>query len=134
MADSSSAITSAAERGFLDLVILLVQHGAKVSGTGALPAAADNGHMDVLQYLLKQGADINEIGVHDYGDRRMKKYEGTALHKAIARGDLVMAKLLVEQGARIDIEDPLGRTPLMRAREENQQEAAGFLNSIGVYH
>ena len=132
MADSTSAITAAAQRGRIDLAELLVKHGAKVSGSGALAGAAEKGHMDMVRWLLDHGADINEIGVHDYGDRRKKKYEGTALHKAVARGDIAMAKLLVERGATTGIRDPLDRTPLQRAKEEGQQEAVRYLELTGV--
>ena len=86
----------------------------------------------MVRYLLDHGADIDEIGLHDQGDRRKKKDEGTALHQAVANGDVDLAKLLVNRGARTDIRDPLDRTPLMRARERNQQGAIQFLNSIGV--
>ena len=49
MADSTSAMTAAAERGDLDLAELLLKHGANVSGTGALPGAADRGHLDMVR-------------------------------------------------------------------------------------
>ena len=132
LADSTSAMTAAAERGDINLAELLLKHDAKVSGTGALPGAADRGHADMVRWLLDHEADANEIGVHDYGDRRKKKFEGTALHKAVAKGNIDLAKLLVNRGAKTDIEDPMGRTPLMRAKEENQQEAVRYLESIGV--
>ncbi|KAI9788570.1 MAG: hypothetical protein M1816_006819 [Peltula sp. TS41687] len=92
-------MSAAAGRGSLELVRLLVRHGAQVSGTGALPAAAEEGHLDVVRYLLDQGADIDEVGVFDYGDIRKHKNLGTALHKALRRGDHVMAKLLRDRGA-----------------------------------
>lgn len=134
MADSASAITSAAEQGRLDLAELLVQHGARVSGSGALAAAAANGHIDMVSWLLDQGADIDEMGVHDYGISQWKERMGTALHKAVVRGDVGMAKILVHKGARTDIEDLLGRTPLMRARAKNQQAVVSYLESIGLTH
>lgn len=133
LADSTSAMTAAAERGDINLAELLLKHDAKVSGTGALSGAADRGHADMVRWLLDHEADANEIGVHDYGDRRKKKkFEGTALHKAVAKGNIDLAKLLVNRGAKPDIEDFMGRTPLMRAEEENQQEAVRYLESIGV--
>jgi len=132
MANSTSAISAAAERGSLNLAQLLVRHGAKVSGSGALAAAAEKGHMDMVAWLLDQGADIDEMGVHDYGISRWKENVGTALHKAVVRGDVAMAEVLVHRGAKTDIRDPLGRTPLMRARKENQQAAVSYLESLGM--
>lgn len=132
MADSTSAITAAAERGSVDLAELLVEHGAEVSGTGALPAAAGKGHLEMVRYLLDQGANLDEIGVHDYGDRRWKSHEGTALHKAAAGGHLEILELLLDRGARVDLVDPMDRTPLARAKEENQQQAVERLILRGV--
>lgn len=130
MADSTSAITAAAERGRVDFAESLVKHGAKVSGSGALAGAAGNKQSAMVQWLLDRGADINEVGVHDFGDRRNQVYEGSALHKAAANGDIEMAKLLVERGANLEVKDPVGRTPLMRAMEEKQEDAAAYLRSV----
>lgn len=132
MADSTSAITAAAIRGRLDLADLLLIHGAKISGTGALAGAAEQGHLTMVRWLLDHGAAVDEIGVHDYGDQRKKKLEGTALHKAVGRGDVETARLLIDRGAKSDIEDPMGRTPYAIAKEKNQQEAVRYLESMGV--
>ena len=129
MADSTSALCAASERGRIDLAQLLIDHHARVSGTGALPGAAGKGHVEMVRFLIAQGAEIDEVGVHDFGDRRRKKEEGTALHKAAARGDIEMAALLLEKGAGLKVEDPLGRTPVVRAREEGQGEMVRFLES-----
>ena len=129
MADSTSALCAAAERGRIDLASLLIHHGARVSGTGALPAAAGQGNIEMVRFLLEQGAGIDEIGVHDFGDRRKKKEEGTALHKAAARGDVDLAALLLEKGATLEVRDPLDRTPLVRATEEGQEVMVTFLES-----
>ena len=131
MADSTSAITAAAERGRIDFLDLLVKHGAKISGSGALAGAAEKKHVDAVAWLLNRGADIDEVGVRDYGDRRKRKYEGTALHKAAANGDIEMAKLLVSHKARLDIKDPVDRTPLTRALDEGYHEVAEYLRSVG---
>ena len=129
MADSTSALCAAAERGRIDLAQLLLDHDAPISGSGALPAAAGRGHMEMVRFLIERGAAIDEIGVHDFGDRRKKKEEGTALHKAAARGDVDLAALLLERGAGLGVEDPLGRTPVVRAREEGQEDMVRFLES-----
>lgn len=84
----------------------------------------------MVQWLLDHGADIDEIGVHGYGDRRKGKDEGTALHKAMANGDVETARLLVGRGADLEIKDPMGRTPSMRALEEKHDDAAAYLRSI----
>lgn len=132
MDQTTSAITAAAERDRLDLVELLVEHGAEISGTGALAGAAEQGHVDMVRWLLDHGANIDEVGVHNFGDRSKDKFEGTALHKAAAQSNLKLAELLVDRGAKTDVKDPLGRTPLTRAKEEYRADAVKYLESIGA--
>lgn len=129
MAESTSAFCAAAEQGHLPLATMLFEHGAQVSGTAALPGAAGRGHLDMVRFLLERGAAIDEVGVHDFGNRRKKIHEGTALHKAAERGDIEMARVLLDQGAGIEVRDPFDRTPLVRAREKEQDEMIEFLKS-----
>ncbi|KAI4264711.1 MAG: hypothetical protein L6R42_000194 [Xanthoria sp. 1 TBL-2021] len=132
MADSTSAFCAAAEKGHLPLATMLLEHGAHVSGTAALPGAAGRGHLEMVRFLLERGAAIDEVGVHDFGDRRKKIHEGTALHKAAERGDIEMARVLLDRGAGIKVRDPFDRTPLVRAREKGQDEMVEFLKSRGT--
>ena len=111
---------------------MLLEHGAHVSGTAALPGAAGRGHLEMVRFLLERGAAVDEVGVHDFGDRRKKIHEGTALHKAAERGNVEMARVLLDQGAGIEVRDPFDRTPLVRAREKGQGEMAEFLKSRGA--
>lgn len=85
----------------------------------------------MVRYLIDQGADVDVVGVHDYGDRRKKVTEGAPLHKAVARGDVAIAKLLLDHGATIDMKDPMGRTPLALSKQENQVAAREYLESMG---
>ncbi len=133
MTNTFSALTAAADRGLLEYVKLLVHQGAHVSGRGALAAATGNGHVQVVEYLIEHGADIDEVGVRDFGDSRRIAQEGAPLHKAAARGDVAMAKILVEKGAKTNTRDRLGRTPLGRAKEERQEKAIQYLESVGAY-
>ena len=108
---------------------MLLKHGAYVSGTAALPGAAGRGHLEMVRFLLERGAAIDEVGVHDFGDRRNKIKEGTALHKAAERGDIEMARVLLDHCAGIEVRDPFDRTPLVRAREKGQDKMVEFLKS-----
>jgi ankyrin repeat protein len=40
----------------------------------------------------------------------------TALHNACARGYLSISRLLIEQGARVDVKSKMGHTPLSKLR------------------
>ena len=63
------------------------------------------------------------------GEGASRWLKGTALHKAAAKGNVGLAALLLDNGAGLRVQDPLGRTPVVRAREEGQEEMVRFLES-----
>lgn len=71
---------------------------ASRAGRNAPPEATT---IEAIQLCLDRGADVN--AVNESGD--------TALHLAVGRGDGVV-KFLAEKGARLDVKDSFGRTPL----------------------
>jgi len=64
-------------------------------------AGPESATIEAMSLLLDRGADVN--AVNDNGE--------TALHIAVSRGD-ALVKFLAERGARLDLEDKAGRTPL----------------------
>ena len=127
---------------------LLIDHGADVSRVNLLHHAIswpNNTYSeDTLEFLLKVGVDINACAVYT-GDAppgsrvyahglRMTGNGGTALHW-IVRGfvlkgrpsvdRVVRAKWLLDKGARVDIKDNSGLTPLDYATD---QSMIGLLN------
>ena len=52
--------TATLRRKPLEMIRLLLAHGAQVKGTGAAVAAAGRGRIDVLELLLEHGADVHE--------------------------------------------------------------------------
>merc|ERR1712020_360453 len=66
-----AALTFAASKGHLEIVRLLIQHGALVnavdhSDSSALVAAAKNGHLDVVGHLVSN-CEWSTDSVHDLG-------------------------------------------------------------------
>lgn len=59
----TTPLINAAEEGYLDIVKLLLRHGAKVnftpkSGLSPMAAAAINHHLPIVYFLLHEGADL----------------------------------------------------------------------------
>ena len=85
------AIDVVAQRGSLEMVELLLNHGASLSDD-TFPCAVASGNEDLIHLLLNRGADINSIG----------SLEITALAAAIRLQNTRMINLLREGGAKSD--------------------------------
>ena len=114
MVDSS--LCWAARLGNLPLIELLLNHGgntnAEVWGgfTPIIWATIFSSNTDVLRLLIMNGGDVN---------RCSKTRKQTALHAAILKGDNKTAEILIEAGANLDVQDYLGKTPLIHAVQRN---------------
>ncbi|HLK55779.1 MAG TPA: ankyrin repeat domain-containing protein [Chthonomonadaceae bacterium] len=114
----ATALSSAAFSGNVEMVRLVVSHGADVNnnddwrGRTAIMAAAEYGHYAAVDYLLRHGAKIN-VRSHDEDE----KPGDTALTLAAREGHLDVLKLLLARGARRDLPGPDGKTVLMCACE-----------------
>lgn len=80
-------------------------------GCSAVYYAAANGHADVLRALLEQGGDANLASI-----RR------SPLHCATEWRRVECVALLLAHGARVDVEDKSGKTPLAIAQDKGFDE------------
>jgi ankyrin repeat protein len=83
---------------------LMVAAGVGIFGVGESPGTNEEA-LEAVKILLELGADVN--AVDDGGD--------TALHGAALRGSNEIVSVLADRGARLDVKDAFGWTPLTMA-------------------
>lgn len=124
-----TALIRAAEYQRTDVVNLLLEKGADVefiSGRYARTAmmeAAGAGNCVIIKQLAQKGADINA-----------KDYESnTPLHFACIYGHIEAVRLLIDLGAKPDIQaSGLGRTPMKIAETNGHTEIVQILKDAGA--
>jgi len=117
----------AAREGNLEIVKLLIEHGAKIEAkdfNNATPLfmAVTHKRKEVVKYLLEKGANINVRG-RLYSDHR--EYP---IHRAIESRQDDMAELLVAYGADLNVKNQKGQTPLQLAIDLENERKNGRRN------
>jgi ankyrin repeat protein len=107
-----TALTHAAHSGHLDIIQLLVQHGADINVVSKdltpLIAASSQKRVQVVVCLLKAGADVNAVGSNGH----------SALAAAVQSNSVAIVQLLLDNGADISKRDSLGHNALFRAAHQ----------------
>lgn len=91
-----SFLQEAASTGNVDLIKLLLGHGARVNEPQDMPPlylAAEQGHKTAVEVLIKAGANVNA----------RNKSTATPLHIAALRGYTGVSEVLIEDGAALDL-------------------------------
>ncbi len=129
---------SAAQNGHLDTVKWLVEQGADLQaknnyGCKVLHLAAWNGHLDTVKWLVEQGADVNartnagktalslttnneveqwlrEHGATEEQETIQPAINNDDMFKAAKKGNWILVKKLIEQGADLQAKDKGGQT------------------------
>ncbi|KAM3547848.1 hypothetical protein MY1884_009415 [Beauveria asiatica] len=121
----------------------LLRNGAQIAGSGALQQAAQYWRIQNAEVLLEHGASINEVFTKQQYNDSMQFMEvplGCALHFAIQSGtrdscttsQSGFVQFLVGRGARTDLVDEKGETPLQMAKRLGKTEIVNILESQGV--
>ena len=110
---------AAASAGHVDVLSLLLDHGADMDGPGdmggtPLHHAIRTGELEAGQCLLDRGADINAQGEHGW----------TPLHWAAMTRNIQSVRFLLEHGADVNARDEGGDTP---SEHPNDPEIAELL-------
>jgi len=132
-ADEAAALGAASDGGHIRVVRDLLEHGADPnarsgSGDTALYGAAHAGHQEVVRELLQRGANPNLL------NRAWGYYP---LHAAIYGCHALVVHELLVGGARTDVTDLTGATPLRAARQLHpmaigKAEIVGHLQEHGA--
>jgi ankyrin repeat protein len=127
-ADLDDPFLYAGREGLLDILVVANEAEADPTVTNryggvALIPASERGHVEIVRYLLNE-TDIDVDHVNNLG--------WTALLEAVILGDGGLAhqeivRLLVAAGARTDLADRDGVTPLEHARSRGYDEIAALL-------
>jgi ankyrin repeat protein len=118
-----SALHWASHENQIDMVRLLLSHGANIDLLGAdgiipLYSATNGGHLEVVRLLLEAGSDINFHG----GDNDM-----TPLMLAASSSFENILSFLLDKGANIHARDINGSTALDWARNSIRPAAVQML-------
>jgi len=115
-------IAAAAGLGRLSDVRQLLPAAASENRHRALALAAYHGHLEIVRLLLDAGEDPNRYnpkGIHPHS---------TPLHQAALAGHDKVVRLLVERGARLDLQDTIYHgTPLDWAIHAGKVEIETYL-------
>jgi ankyrin repeat protein len=127
--DGKTPLHLAARRGHEDLLVLLLEYGAKINArtihgdTPLLHAVRIEGNSSVVQILLNHGADVSTADKNGY----------TPLFLAVINGHGEIARLLVENGARVeDSTTAEKQTPLHWAAYNEDGPLLDFLLKHGA--
>ncbi|GAX25889.1 hypothetical protein FisN_6Hh073 [Fistulifera solaris] len=153
-----SALHMAVVQNHIDIVRILVEHGAQVNSDTSPPLslAVSHGHSEITALLLQHGADPNSVDAFGItpllaaiAKRRLDlvqlllQYKAkvnasttvlqqTPLFLAILSEQVDMVQLLIEHGADVSVQDPRGCTPLFMAISKNHNDMVHLLLKHGA--
>jgi ankyrin repeat protein len=148
--DGQTPFVRAALSGDIEVMRLLLEFGANPNistkqGTTALMAASginwipgqtfshpESEYVDAVKLCLERGADVNASNSLGF----------TAMHGAANRGWESVIKILAEHGAKVDVKDKEGRTPMTFAQgiflavrpPEAKPKAIALLRELEAQH
>lgn len=108
--------------GDIRMTDLFLKHGALIAQSGALHTAAERGQVDTMYLLIQHGADVDELLPEDTlpPPGRSLRATWTPMHFTASEGKDEAIELLKSHGAKCDVLDLNGKTPkqLLEDREK----------------
>lgn len=146
-ADGQTALMVVARSGNVEAARVLIKAGAKVNAREtwreqtALMWAAAESQPDMVKELIRRGAELDARSQVNKWPREVTAEPRvqwrpagglTALLYASRQGCLACVKHLVEAGAKVDLADPKGVTPIIMAATNFNFDVAAYLLSKGA--
>ena len=126
MTDYCSPLNTALTAKNTDLIKLLLAKGAEVTkfpviSPSPLYQAINQGLDEIALLMLAKGADVNFASFATSGE--------TPLHLVVKKANLEMLKNLLQHGARLDLKNQNGQTPLDLARSIDDRATLAILSA-----
>lgn len=134
-----TALHDAAGRGNIPVARLLIEHGADVNAAtpdGFVPlayAAFPENAGEMARFLILNGADVNPDPCKSDKTCTCGPNFRTPLHAACDMAKIEVVKILVENGARVNLFSNTGLTPLHYAVKSGNEEIVGYLLEHGAF-
>ncbi len=133
-----TALIAAGRRGHTAVVEYLLKNGAQIDlpnrhGEVVVFVAAANGDSKLLRLLLDNGADANATEFDNRSNQlslaKSTMGRDSVLMRAVQRGHLGIAKMLVEAGSDVNYRGFMGKTALYNAVENGRLNVVQYLIS-----
>jgi len=130
-----SLVADAMNYGDIELIMMLMDHGARVTPTAEMLAnGQDQKGFYLLHYAVDDGLyDIAKLLI-EKGKIPLNTLDGSGwspLHLAAGHNNLDMVSLLIEKGADVNVQDSNRNTPLAWAREMKATDVISELTKYG---
>ncbi len=112
----------------LEIIRLMLRHGWRQQQSTALIAAAERGNLDALRLLVEHGADLEHVEAWWFTHTDVEDDEwGTALYRAAFKGQAEPVAYLLGRGASTAFKDKKGRSALWAAKQGGNEKVVELL-------
>uniref|UniRef100_A0A8C0H0H5 Ankyrin repeat protein n=1 Tax=Chelonoidis abingdonii TaxID=106734 RepID=A0A8C0H0H5_CHEAB len=114
-------------------ICIFCNSGELLSSETAKPKKDDSNAVSIFDAAAKGDlSDLAEV-LKENNINAVNASNETLLHIAAANGRVAIIEYLINKGAKLDVKDKKGRTPMHRAAEKGRDDAVKVLLQAGAY-